>query len=350
MGMTSTCDVVVLGGGIAGLASALRLRSVAPTASVALIDSGARLGGKVCGEVVGNCVVDGGPDLCIESKLSRSHAFHDLGIASALIPVNPARLPTFRRSGGEMRALPTVITDGLVTMPGGMHEIVKLMACAMPDVETRVGTRVVAVERSSETWTVRMSDGSSMAASALVCALPATEVVPLFEKISSVFSRAAARVSYLPMTTVSIAWARGDVPIDPRGTGFIEAEAVGGALTACTWTTSKIPMRSAYDVVLMRGYVRSADVERATKVAVGEISNSMGITERPLWTRSYSWVDALPVYPPDHQAAVGKLRRALDPLSNLAFAGAAWDGPGIGDCICSGETAAERVAASLQPR
>lgn len=345
--MTRTCDVVVLGGGITGLASALRLRSVAPTASVALIDSGPRLGGKVCGEVVENCVVDGGPDLCIEARLARSHAFHELGMAYSLIPVNPARLPTFRRSGGEMRALPDVVTDGLVTMPGGMHDMVKLMVCAIPDVQIRVGTRVVSVERSGASWVLRMSDGTSMVASGLICALPATSATRLFENASPLFSRAAASITYLPMTTVSAAWPRGDVPQDPYGTGFIEDEPVKGALTACTWTTSKIPMRSAHDVVLFRGYIRSADIGRATKTAVGEIASSMGIAARPLWTRAYSWVDALPQYPPDHQAAVGELRRALDSLSNLAFAGAAWDGIGIGDCISSGETAAARIAATL---
>lgn len=348
MGMSNTFDVAVVGGGVTGLASALRLVSLAPRASVALIDSGPRLGGKVCGEVIENCVVDGGPDLCVESKLARTHAYRQLGIGHALIPVNPAGLPTFRRSGGELSPFPRVVTEGLVTMPGGMHELARMMMSAMPQVRARVGVQVVSIERSRALWTLRMSDGSAMTTSALVCALPATAAAPLFKKASPPLARAAATISYLPLTTVSAAWARRHVPEDLLGTGFVEAEPREGDLTACTWTTSKIPMRSSYDVVMLRGYVRSADVDRATKVALGEMAGSIGVRERPLWTRAYSWVDAMPLYPQDHRAAVTDLRCALKSLPELAFAGAAWDGPGIGDCISSGETAAEAVAAALR--
>jgi oxygen-dependent protoporphyrinogen oxidase len=347
--VTDPVDVAVLGGGVTGLAAALRLRALLPEATVALVDAAPKPGGKVCGELVQNCVIDGGPDLCIEAKLARSHAFHELGIGSELIPVNPARLPTFRRSRGQLSALPDVLSDGLVTMRGGMHDIVNMLVSSIPDVHFRMGARVVSVERSARMWTLVMADGSSIRASALICALPANAASLLLRHFSPVFAKAASRIRYVPMTTVSAAWARCDIPGDLNGTGYIEEVPIEGAMTACTWTTSKIPMRSAYDVVLMRGYVRTAATDAATQMAVAEMSSAAGITSQPLWTRAYSFDDAVPQYPAGHHALVTELRAALQSFEDFAFAGAAWDGVGIGDCMCSGESAAERIAAALQP-
>lgn len=349
MDLTNTVDVAVLGGGVTGLAAALRLRAIVPTASVTVIEAGAKLGGKLCGEVIDDCVVDGGPDLCIESKLSRAHAFEELGIASELIPVNPAGLPTFRRCGGELHAMPRVLADGLVTMRSGMHDMVKLMASAIRDVDLRLGVRVLSVDRGGGSWTLGLSDGTTLEASAVICALPGTVSAKLFAGIFPRFAAAASEVTYLPMTTVSAAWAADEVPKELHGTGFIEDVPVDGALTACTWTTSKIPMRSPYDVILLRGYVRTADTEHATRIAVQEMSGFLGVCVKPLWTRAFSWAEAVPQYPADHHERVRDLRAELDQDADFAFAGAAWDGIGIGDCMCSGESAAERIAASLQP-
>ena len=347
--MTNTVDVAVIGGGVTGLAAALRLRAIVPRASVTVIEAGAKLGGKLCGEVIDDCVIDGGPDLCLESKLSRAHAFDELGIASELIPVNPAGLPTFRRSGGELHAMPRVLTEGLVTMRSGMHDMVNLMASAIRDVDLRLGVRVLSVERAAGSWTLGLSDAATLEASAVICALPATASARLFADVFPRFAEAASRVTYVPMTTVSAAWAADEVPKELHGTGFIEDVPADGALTACTWTTSKIPMRSPYDVILLRGYVRSADTERATRIAVEEMSGFLGVCRKPLWTRAFSWSDAVPQYPVDHAETVRDLRAELEQHADFAFGGAAWDGIGIGDCMCSGERAAERIAAALQP-
>jgi protoporphyrinogen oxidase len=347
--LTREVDVAVLGGGVAGLAAAIRLRTMVPAASIALIEAEATPGGKLCGEVRDGCIIDGGPDLCIESKLARATTFHALGIGSELIPVNPAGLPTFRRSRGALTPMPGVVTDGLVTMRSGMHDIVRLMMSALIGARLHLGTEVNSVRRGSDGWIVESSDGMTIRAAAIVCALPAAPAAGLFTGVIPQFAEAASRVHYLPLTTVSAAWRADAVPKALAGTGFIEMDPADGELTACTWTSSKIPTRSPSDVVLLRGYVRTADSAHATQVAVGEMSGFLDATAEPLWTRAHSWAHALPQYPPHHDVAVSNLRSSLEPVTDFAFAGAAWDGVGIGDCMCSGENAAERIAAILTP-
>ena len=54
--------IVIVGGGITGLAAAYRLQQLTPGARVTLLESDARLGGKIVTEHVDGFVVEGGPD------------------------------------------------------------------------------------------------------------------------------------------------------------------------------------------------------------------------------------------------------------------------------------------------
>lgn len=339
--------MAILGGGVAGLACALRLRSVVPSVSVTVIEADDRPGGKVRGDLVDGCVIDGGPDLCVEAKLLRTHMYEELAIQSELIPVNPAGLPTLQRCGGKLSAIPRIVTDGLVTMRGGMHDIVKLMVAAMPGVRMALGKPVTLVERLPSAWRIVTESGASMESHAIVCALPATSIGPLFQQAAPPLAKAASTVKYVPMTTVSAAWPASHVRHNLRGTGYIESEPKEGAMSACTWTSSKIPIRSPYDTVLVRGYVGTCNREAATIAAMADIRTTLGIAAEPLWTRAFAWCEALPRYPDHHATSVSSLRREVDYLRGFALAGAAWDGAGIGDCIGSGERAAERIAADV---
>ena len=53
--------VVVVGGGIAGLAAALRLERTSPDTEVVLIESRPRIGGTILTEEVGGFLIEGDP-------------------------------------------------------------------------------------------------------------------------------------------------------------------------------------------------------------------------------------------------------------------------------------------------
>lgn len=345
MDLSSSTGIAILGGGVAGLACALRLRSTLPSVQITLLESEHHVGGKVRGDVIGGCIVDGGPDLCVEAKLVRTRAYDALALNSQLIPVNAARLPTYRRCGGRLIEMPHVVTEGLVTMRGGMHDIVARFLAAMQDVSIRTGSTVSSVKRTHGAWTIATIGGDHIRADAVVCALPATSVTTSLAMVAPSLAREASLLRYAPLTTVSAAWAASDVAHVLRGTGYIESHARAGRVSACTWTSRKIPSRAPADVVLLRGYVRSAS-ETATSLAVTDMRKTLGIATQPLWTRTFAWDDAVPEYASDHSARLRNLRTDLDSLEGFAVAGAAWDGVGIGDCIASGERAADHIVAN----
>ena len=60
--------VIIVGGGIAGLSAAHRLKQRAPDVAITLIEGDARLGGKIVTDRVDGFVIEGGPDTFLSYK------------------------------------------------------------------------------------------------------------------------------------------------------------------------------------------------------------------------------------------------------------------------------------------
>jgi oxygen-dependent protoporphyrinogen oxidase len=101
-------NVVVVGGGLAGLAAALELRG---RARVTVLEAGSRLGGKVRVSDVGGLPVDEGADAMLRRVPYGVQLAQEAGLGGEL--VSPAAGQAFLRSRGELRALPTGTVMGV---------------------------------------------------------------------------------------------------------------------------------------------------------------------------------------------------------------------------------------------
>lgn len=101
--------VAVVGGGIAGLATAYYLQKGARAAGVALdcalIESDTRLGGKIVTHTEGGFVVEGGPDSFLTQKPWALQLCRELGLSDRLIGTNQTRPVTILWQG-RFRPLP----------------------------------------------------------------------------------------------------------------------------------------------------------------------------------------------------------------------------------------------------
>jgi oxygen-dependent protoporphyrinogen oxidase len=61
-------SVLIIGGGITGLAAAYRLQQVSPQTEVTLLEREQRLGGKIWSEQSNGFVIEAGPDSFLSSK------------------------------------------------------------------------------------------------------------------------------------------------------------------------------------------------------------------------------------------------------------------------------------------
>jgi protoporphyrinogen/coproporphyrinogen III oxidase len=113
-GSAATGHVVVLGGGITGLAAAHRLLQVqvgaAPGLRVTLVEADDRLGGKIVTERSDGFVIEGGPDSFLATKARGIGLCEELGIADHsqmhLQGVRPQRRRAFVLWRGKLHDLP----------------------------------------------------------------------------------------------------------------------------------------------------------------------------------------------------------------------------------------------------
>lgn len=107
--MSERAPVVVVGGGIAGLAAAARIAEIAGRDMVLLLEGAERLGGKIATEHVDGFVIEGGPDCFLASKPGGMQLCRELGLADRLRGTDPRHRRSYVKRGGALHELP----DGL---------------------------------------------------------------------------------------------------------------------------------------------------------------------------------------------------------------------------------------------
>ncbi len=131
--MSMRASAVVIGGGISGLATAVRLAERLDPASIVLVESDSRLGGKIRTEHRDGFVLEGGPDCFLSSKPAGVELCRQLGIADRLIGTNPAMRRSYVKRAGQLHPLPEgitglipsrllpLLTTGMLSLPGRMR-------------------------------------------------------------------------------------------------------------------------------------------------------------------------------------------------------------------------------------
>jgi len=105
-------QVVIIGGGIAGLAAAQTLDEKKDFIKYTLFEKDHRLGGKIITESKNGFLVEGGPDCFISEKPAVIQLAQKVGLENSLIGTNDEFKGTFVFSGNRLHALP----EGLMLM------------------------------------------------------------------------------------------------------------------------------------------------------------------------------------------------------------------------------------------
>ncbi|MDA8410306.1 MAG: protoporphyrinogen oxidase [Treponema sp.] len=105
--------VVVIGGGIAGLAAAYRVKKLVPGVELTLVETERRLGGKILTDRVDGFVVEGGPDTFVSYKTAGIGLCRELGIEDRLHGTNKEVRGSFVMRKGRLYEMPEGLT-GLI--------------------------------------------------------------------------------------------------------------------------------------------------------------------------------------------------------------------------------------------
>ena len=98
--------LLVVGGGIAGLAAAREARRSDPSVEITLVERDTRLGGKIRTDTVDGFLLEAGPDGFLSRKPAAVRLARELGMAERLIPRTPRSVPAFVMHGHALHPLP----------------------------------------------------------------------------------------------------------------------------------------------------------------------------------------------------------------------------------------------------
>jgi oxygen-dependent protoporphyrinogen oxidase len=126
-------EIVIVGGGIAGLAAAYYASKRSPDSRITVLECDARWGGKITTERVefegGSFVIEGGPDTFLATKPYATQLCHELGIGDRLHGTNPKIRNTYVLNKGRLLPLP----DGLAMMvPTNLQAMLRTQLVSWP--------------------------------------------------------------------------------------------------------------------------------------------------------------------------------------------------------------------------
>jgi oxygen-dependent protoporphyrinogen oxidase len=125
--------IVIIGGGISGLAAAHRVLELNKSAEVTILEASGRLGGTIHTEFRDGFLLERGPDSFISEKPQAIDLAKRLGLESQLIPTNEEFRRSFIVRDGRLRAVPEgfqlmapsrmwpFITSDIFSLPGKMR-------------------------------------------------------------------------------------------------------------------------------------------------------------------------------------------------------------------------------------
>jgi oxygen-dependent protoporphyrinogen oxidase len=141
--------IIIIGGGIAGLAAAVHLKAGAKAhdkaVNILLLEKNGRIGGKILTEKHDKFLVEGGPDSFLPEKVWSVNLAKHLGLESEMLPSNDQFKGTFIYSNKELHSLP----EGVMLMvPTSFWPMAKSRLITLPG-KIRMGMEVFVPKRRS---------------------------------------------------------------------------------------------------------------------------------------------------------------------------------------------------------
>ena len=267
----------------------------------------------------------------------------------------PRLVDAERRSGSVIRALRALHVrpspqGAFVSLPGGTGELVDSLSNALKPDTVVTNARVTNLRRGLD-YAIDSTAGN-VQARCVVLAVPAYVTGTLTRPIDPALADLCDAIPYASTATVAFGYRRDQVAHPLRGTGFVVPRTEGLALLAGTWVSSKWPGRAPEGHVLLRGFLgggrdpRRLDASDAELIdtARRELSDLLGISGSPLFSRVYRWTRQSPQYEVGHLHRVVSIDRRLNALPGLFVTGSGFKAVGIPDCISDGRATAARAA------
>ena len=223
--------------------------------------------------------------------------------------------------------------------------------------KTAVESLALARNETTDTpqWKIRVHQGETVDADAICLALPAFVSARLLRGVDESLASELEEISYASSATLNLAYKRADIPHSLNGFGFVVPFIENRSMIACTFSSVKFAGRAPEGRVLLRVFIGGAlqpeMLGLTDDVLLARVRNDLrellGIEAAPTFTESRRWDHSMPQYHVGHLARVQRINERVASLPQLALAGNAYSGPGLPDCIRSGEQAADALLSQI---
>ena len=272
----------------------------------------------------------------------------------------PGRGRHVETKGGTSRVpLPPPL---FMTLRDGLEQLVEALKKYLISSRVHLGQQVIGIESArpsrvgatgsvARAYTIRCEGDTSYEADAIILALPAHECSRILSCFDPALSETLATVPYSSALTVAVGYDAGASDQIPSGFGFLVPRKEKRRLLACTFVHGKFGHRVPPGYALLRcflGGVRDPQVlhlgdDEIISIVRRELQAILNLSVDPLFYRVYRWPSSMPQYTVGHEERIKAVQRQLANHPGLFFAGNAYSGIGISDCIRTGKAAAEKA-------
>jgi len=239
----------------------------------------------------------------------------------------------------------------LTTFDEGIGTLAETVSRELRD-RILLNTKVTGVESHSSHFRVVTEDGTQIEAPNVVVALPAHKANGVLAGLDDKVAQALGRVKHCNIVVVCTAYHRDKVGQDMKGFGFLVPRSEKKRILGCIWTSSVFPHQVPDGWVLLRTMIGGATDMGAVDLSDSEIMECirreihplMKIDTEPDMVQIFRHRQAIPQYGLDHEAVLTEVAAAEARHPGLYFAGNAYKGVGLNDCVVSAVGAVRRLA------
>ena len=317
------------------------VRHIGAEAAAVLVDA------MVSGVFAGNA-----RELSLQSAFPRMHQM-DLEYGS-LVRAMVSKLRD--RKSGVPSGGPTGPAGHLTSFKGGMSDLIDGLTRAVGAERIRCGCPVQSVAPlTRHRFTVRLADGSSEDADAVVLAVPAWHATPLVRACAPEMAAEMDRIPGAPLCVVALGFRRGEVEHPMNGFGFLVPRGEALTILGSLWTSSIFPGRAPEGFVLLRTMVGGAHAPHLAaqsddalyRLVRDDLRTAMGIAAAPTSRRIYRHRHGIPQYVVGHQERLDRIEAMCRHLGGLYVTGNSYVGIAVNACVRAAGPLAEKVLAEL---
>jgi oxygen-dependent protoporphyrinogen oxidase len=222
----------------------------------------------------------------------------------------------------------------------------------------RPGSRVTSVDKSSNGYSVKIEDGSTLESDIVVLASPAHATAGILRDFDRPLSKTLSEIPYPPVSVVCVGYRKDRIGRSLDGFGFLIPFREGRKILGTLWDSSIFPNRAPEGSVLLRtmvGGARAADLavqdqNRVIAMVTAELADIMGIRAEPDFSRVYVHERAIPQYTIGHRERLRRIDDSLTGHKGLYLAGNSYRGISVNDCIENSYKLATEIMAETKTK